>query len=286
MRALLRLALLGAAMDCCNAARDGKCLRYAKNWRNHQPRIRQFRERFESRTDIIGADLATTPLNAARASILLGDARRLVAKASKEKFRLCVTSPPYLNSFDYSDVYRPELFLGGFVRSNRSLMKIRLQTIRSHVQANWEPPKKEHFGTLYDNCIEEIRDYADTLWDPRLPTMIQAYFEDMEGVLRGLRQRAHTNASLWLVVSTSAYAGVEVPVDLILAEIGQRSGWFLREVGVLRYLRSSSQHVQHVEEQERKSVPLRESVVILDASKRQSNTQKATTQPWRTTSMN
>ena len=286
VRALLRLALLGAAMDCCNAARDGKCLRYAKNWRNHQPRIRQFRERFESRTDIIGADLATTPLNAARASILLGDARRLVAKASKEKFRLCVTSPPYLNSFDYSDVYRPELFLGGFVRSNRSLMKIRLQTIRSHVQANWEPPKKEHFGTLYDNCIEEIRDYADTLWDPRLPTMIQAYFEDMEGVLRGLRQRAHTNASLWLVVSTSAYAGVEVPVDLILAEIGQRSGWFLREVGVLRYLRSSSQHVQHVEEQERKSVPLRESVVILDASKRQSNTQKATTQPWRTTSMN
>lgn len=62
--------------------------------------------------------------------------------------------------------------------------------------------------------------------------MVQAYFEDMEVILRGLRRRAAANASLWLVVSTSAYAGVEVPVDLILAEIGQRSGWFLREVGV------------------------------------------------------
>jgi hypothetical protein len=261
-------------MDCCNAARDGKCLRYTQNWRNHQAAACQFRQRFESRVEIIHTDLATTPLNPARASVVEGDARRLVAKPSKEKFRLCVTSPPYLNSFDYSDVYRPELFLGGFVDSNKSLMKVRLKTVRSHVQASWELPKKEHFGTLYNNCIAQIRGYADDLWDPRLPTMIQAYFEDMEGILRGLRQRAHTNASLWLVVSTSAYAGVEVPVDLILAEIGQRTGWFLREVGVLRYLRSSSQHVKHVAEKERKSVPLRESVVILDASKRQTSTQK------------
>ena len=69
---------------------------------------------------------------------------------------------------------------------------------------------------------------------------------------------------MWLVVSTSAYAGVEVPVDLILAEIGQRTGWFLREIVVLRYLRSSSQHYK---KEENKSVPLRESVVIFDASK-------------------
>jgi hypothetical protein len=97
--------------------------------------------------------------------------------------------------------------------------------------------------------------------------MVQAYFEDMEQIFKGLRRRDLENASLWLVVSTSAYAGVEVPVDLILAELGQRSGWFLREVGVLRYLRSSSQHVKHVEDEKRKSVSLRESVVIFDASK-------------------
>lgn len=96
--------------------------------------------------------------------------------------------------------------------------------------------------------------------------MIKAYFEDMQRILEGLRKKADINASVWLIVSTSAYAGVEVPVDLILAEIGQRAGWFLREVGVLRYLRSASQHVKHVEEKDRKSVPLRESVVIFDST--------------------
>lgn len=269
-RDLLKLALIGAAMDCCNATRDGKCLRYKKGWADCEVPASQFRERFEVRAEAIASDLAAAPLIETPSCVTEGDARRLIASSVKDKFRLCVTSPPYLNSFDYSDIYRPELFLGGFVESTKSLMKVRLETIRSHVQAKWKHPVKNEFGTLYQDCIYNIQEHIEDLWDPRIPKMIQAYFEDMETILVGLRRKAVDNASVWLVVSTSAYAGVEVPVDLILAEIGQRAGWFLREVGVLRYLRSSSQHVKHVEDIDRKSVPLRESVVIFNASKKPS----------------
>ncbi len=264
LHALLKLALIGATMDCCNATRDGKCLRYHKEWARHQVTPARLRDRFEARTNVMASDLEETPLRNSGACVIEGDARNLI-RTLKEKFRICITSPPYLNSFDYSDVYRPELFLGGFVNSTAALMRVRLKTVRSHVQAKWDPPKKDHFGVLYRECVTKLREYGDELWDPRLPMMVQAYFEDMETVLKGLRAHARKNASVWLVVSTSAYAGVEIPVDLVLAEIGQRSGWFLREVGVLRYLRSSSQHVQHVDDDERKSVPLRESVVIFDA---------------------
>jgi hypothetical protein len=267
-RSLLLLALLGAAMDCCNATRDGKCLRYNKDWQDHEASGSKFRHQFETRVEVIAADLAATPLDRSRSSVVGGDARQILAAPSSERFHLCVTSPPYLNSFDYSDIYRPELFLGSFVDTNESLRKVRLQTVRSHVQASWEAPKKNAFGTLYRTCITRIKDHAENLWDPRIPEMVQAYFEDMEGILRALRNRAHPSASVWLVVSTSAYAGVEVPVDLILAEIGQRTGWFLREVGVLRYLRSSGQHMNHVEDDDRKSIPLRASMVIFDASKK------------------
>jgi hypothetical protein len=268
-RSLLQLALLGAAMDCCNATRDGKCLRYHKDWIDHEATASQFRFRLEARAKDIAADLRAAPISGKASQVKLGDARRLVPSVAREKFRLCVTSPPYLNSFDYSDVYRPELFLAGFVDSNDSLMKIRLKTIRSHVQASWEIPNNDDFGVLYRDCISAIRESADAMWSRRLPSMVQAYFEDMETILRGLRNRALDDASLWLVVSTSAYGGIEIPVDLIIAEVGQRSGWFLREVGVLRHLRSSSQHVKHVDEVTRKSVPLRESVVILDATRKQ-----------------
>ena len=267
-RSLLQLVLLGAAMDCCNATRDGKCLRYHKDWNRNEATASQFRSQIESRAKDIASDLQATPISGRASKVKLGDARHLVPAVAREKFRLCVTSPPYLNSFDYSDVYRPELFLGGFVDSNDTLMKIRLQTVRSHVQASWEKPTNDDFGVLYRDCISTIRDSTDLLWSERLPSMIQAYFEDMEKILRSLRNRALNNASLWLVVSTSAYGGIEIPVDFILADIGQRSGWFLREVGVLRHLRSSSQHVKHVDDLARKSVPLRESVVIFDATRR------------------
>ncbi len=263
---LIRLALIGAAMDCCNAHPDGKCVRYHKNWKANQATASRFVSFFEHRCDQIASDLSVTPLNNISANIMAGDARKLLVEPSAEKFNLCVTSPPYLNSFDYSDVYRPELFLGEFVKSTEELMKIRLKTVRSHIQAVWENPKSDLFGNIYEKCITDIRESDQETWSSRIPSMIQAYFEDMQVILRGLREQAEDSASVWLVVSTSAYAGVEVPVDLIIAEIGQSCGWFLREVGVLRYLRSSSQHFKHVVDKDRKAVPLRESVVIFDAS--------------------
>jgi hypothetical protein len=265
-RDLLKLGLIGAAMDCCNATRDGKCLRYKKDWEKNEADASSFQERFETRSQIIYDDLAAAPLSLGRC-VIQGDARKLIARERRSRFRLCVTSPPYLNSFDYSDVYRPELFLGDFVDSTECLMRVRLRTVRSHLQAKWKDPHKDDFGSLYEKCIIDLKGFRDQMWNRRIPTMVQAYFEDMEGVLKAMRQRALPNASVWLVVSTSAYGGIEVPVDLILAEIGSRTGWFLREIGVLRYLRSSSQHVKHVEDKKRKSIPLRESVVIFDASK-------------------
>ena len=217
---------------------------------------------------MVADDLKACPLGDVNATVYGGDARKLISTAAmKERFRLCVTSPPYLNSFDYSDIYRPELFLGGFVTSTKELMDVRLRTVRSHVQASWDAPTTSDFGSLYTNCAARVKEQAAELWDHRIPQMIQAYFEDMAGILKGLRARSLDNASAWFVVSTSAYGGVEIPVDLILADIGQRNGWFLREVGVLRYLRSSGQHMNRVEGADCKAVLLRESVVIFDASK-------------------
>lgn len=92
--------------------------------------------------------------------------------------------------------------------------------------------------------------------------MIQAYFEDMENLLTELKYKAHRNASLWIVVSTSAYAGVEIPVDLILADIGSKVGWKLEEVIVTRHIRNSNQNAKLWKNGDATSRRLRESIVI------------------------
>lgn len=266
-RDLLHLSLLGAAMDNCNATADGKCLRYKKDWKSAKFGRTSFEEAFEARMDNIFADLNLTEAPRVDSNVFGGDARKVMV-SDGQRFKLCLTSPPYLNSFDYSDVYRPELFLGKFVSSNAELAAIRKTTIRSHVQTTWERPERASFGQLYANVMKDVGARSHLLWDHRIPSMIQAYFEDMERVLLRLRRLAMPGAAVWIVVATSAYAGVEVPVDFIIAEIAERSGWFLSDVGVLRHLRSSGQHVNKLGEEAARALHLRESVVILKTSKR------------------
>jgi hypothetical protein len=262
---LFRLALMGAALDTCNATRDGKCLRYRKNWRQLKFDGKDFLSAFDKRIEVIRNDLEKCPIKGGISKVLRADIRGALQKGLSRLFKLCVTSPPYLNSFDYSDVYRPELFLGGFVKNNKDLRRVRLQTVRSHVQIKWEPPTMTTFGPLYNEAVARIREHKNLLWDHRLLTMIQAYFEDISGVLKNLRTFAQSDASLWLIVSTSAYAGVEIPVDLIIADIGVQVGWSLREVDVLRHLRSSGQCLNIACRDSDNTLRLRESVVILDA---------------------
>lgn len=135
-------------------------------------------------------------------------------------------SPPYLNTFDYTDIYRPEQFLGKFISRRDELYNLRLHTVRSHVQAKWKLPTKTDFGYLYNETISEINKKKDYLMHKNISYMIQAYFEDMFNLFQLLKTKAKKGASMWIVVSNSAYAGIEVPVDLILGNIGSKSGWY------------------------------------------------------------
>jgi hypothetical protein len=267
-RTLTRLAVIAAAMDAANAEKDGKCLRFKHSWDKIRYSYADFRNALERRRDDMLADcLETEVMRSGSASIQLGDSRGI---PQNENFDLCVTSPPYLNSFDYTDVYRPELFLGGFVKTMGELTALRTRTLRSHVQTRWSSPLASDFGQHYDETISKLDAERNHLWNRRIPEMVQAYFEDMSSVFLNLRSKAKQSASIWLVVSTSAYSGVEIPVDLILADVAGRNGWFLREVTVLRYLRRVSGQQWHKlnNASDGEGPYLRESLVVLDARPR------------------
>lgn len=261
VRPFLKLALLRAAMDNCNAYPDGKCLRYKRLESYDSFNRNSLLERFEEYCTLIENDLESTPFVPGFSNVLCMDSRRL-ANCAVRNFDLCVTSPPYLNSFDYSDVYRPEMFLAGYVCDNQQLMRIRLRTLRSHLQANWKAPVKARFGAMYAKAVKEIVARKQALWSVRIPEMIQAYFEDMEKLLVDLSNRANPGALLKIAVGTSAYGGVVIPVDFILAEIAEQTNWELQEIQVVRRLRSSAQLWSHGD-RDKKVPELRESIIIL-----------------------
>jgi len=261
IRKLFRLSLITAAMQNCNATRDGKCLRYRLSWKEYNFDKNSFLKSLSTKLDQMIEDIEQYPIPQT-ASIINADARKALYGANQVgKFKLCVTSPPYLNTFDYTDIYRPELFLGKFISNRQELYNLRLQTVRSHVQAKWTLPTMNDFGLLYNEALSQIKDNQENLMHKNIPVMIQAYFEDMFNLLKLLRSKADKNASIWLVVSNSAYADIEVPVDLILGDIGSKAGWYLKEIGVLRYLKKrKTKYSSNITQ-------LRESVIFFSTSK-------------------
>ena len=258
---LYRLALVSAAMMNSNAIKDGKCLRYKKNWQELYYSKKSFLDNFRNNCIIMSDDLKSTPISKV-ATILNDDVRKILKETKFKNFKLCITSPPYLNSFDYSDIYRPELFLCKYVRNNNDLGKLRLKTLRSHMQVNWELPIKSKYGCIYQSCLDELLVRKKYLWNNKIPIMIQAYFEDIEKLLVDLQKKAVKDAQLWIIVSTSAYAGIEIPVDLIIANIGTMTGWDLDGINTIRYMRNSTQNAKKYSEEIGSAKRLRESLII------------------------
>ena len=261
MRKIIRLALISSAMQNGNAKRDGKCLRYRNNWDKNNFNKDSFLESLMLNISNIKSDIINAPIKV-KSKIFKGDCRSILQSSTEmNDFKLCITSPPYLNTFDYTDIYRPELFLGKFIHSSQELYDLRLKTIRSHVQAKWFNPTLNDFGLLYQQTIKFINENKKDLMHKNIPLMIQAYFEDMYNILKLLKIKAAKDAEIWFVVSNSAYAGLEVPVDLIVSDIASRAGWFLKEIGVLRYVKKrKTKYSPEIKE-------LRESVIILSNSK-------------------
>ncbi len=233
---VLKLTLVSSLMANANARRDGKCFKYKKGWEKNGYGRESFMESIRANLAVCVNDVKNSHV-LVPPQIICNDSRAFLKNDGRENFSLCITSPPYLNTFDYTDIYRPELFMGGFIPSNEALYQLRLNTVRSHVQALWRKPIDEDFGPDYSKVMEHLQSHQDLLMCKRIPLMVQAYFEDMKDILESIFKKMRAGGQVWIVVSTSAYAGIEVPVDTIIGHIGMQMGFELLGIQKMRDIR-------------------------------------------------
>lgn len=233
---VLKLTLVSSLMANANARRDGKCFKYKKGWEKNGNGKDSFLTSLSENLTVCISDVKNTQV-LVNPQIVCDDSRAFLKNDDRKNYSLCITSPPYLNTFDYTDIYRPELFMGGFIPSNEALYQLRLNTVRSHVQALWRKPTDDEFGPEYSRVMEHIQSHPDLLMCKRIPLMVQAYFEDMKDILESIFKKMRIGGQVWIVVSTSAYAGMEVPVDTIIGHIGIQTGFELIGIQKLRDIR-------------------------------------------------
>jgi hypothetical protein len=76
---------------------------------------------------------------------------------------------------------------------------------------------------------------------------VRTYFADLALVCQEVHPLLRRGGKAWIVVSTSGYAGVELPVDLIMGDVVSKSGWKLCGIYVLRELRAAGQYWSRLE---------------------------------------
>lgn len=217
--------------------------------------------RLLARAEMIADDLdnaSTRPVG----RVVCGDARLAGSwtRASTDgPFAGCVTSPPYLNNFDYADATRLELYFlktvstwrqmcdevraGMVIATTQQTAKARAD--RALVRLRRERPRVAVELVALTEALqcERARRERGKEYDRVLP----AYFDDLARVLAHLNQHMSPGAVSAWVIGDSAPYGVYVDTPRLIGELANESGFaVLDDVPVrsrgLRWRKNGSRH--------------------------------------------
>lgn len=237
---LLRVLLGSILVDMSNVVISGKGRRYRGNWKATQKSPQDVSSAFQAAFHAAIFDIrAHGSRQCETYTLLRGDSRVQVENAPQTDIALF--SPPYPNSFDYTDIYNVELWVLGYLKSRQDNTALRNATLRSHVQVSRDMSWEGLESPKLHKTVKALRKKQDDLWDPNLPDMIGAYFADLDGILKSIRSRMNPDGAVLMTVGDSRYAGVLVDVGDILSELAGGAGYVCEAVTPIRAMKTSAQ---------------------------------------------
>lgn len=236
-----RVALGAVLIDCSNVYVNGKGRRYRGAWRSNQPTAEKLDLLFSQQFNTSFEDVLRFERRPrSRVTVINGDSRTALQQVD-EKADLIVFSPPYPNSFDYTDIYNVELWVLGYIGSSADNLALRNQTLRSHVQIRRAYDGPAMTSSTLNAVLDALASRRETLWDATIPEMVGAYFRDLELVLEQSHRLLPTTGRVMMVVGDSRYADVRIEVATILAELARGMGFGRVSTREVRQMRASAQ---------------------------------------------
>lgn len=213
---------------------------------------------FRKKVEEIVSDLKITK-NQGKEPTIINDSCLNMGNYDIPEIDISVFSPPYANCFDPFEVYKTELWVGDFISGYADLSNRRKMALTSNLNANL---KKEFDSVHRTYLLQKIISYLNnqTLWDRRIPKMLDTYFYDMFLLLKNLYKKTKKGGYCVIVVGNSAYSRLAIPTDILLGELGENVGFKVKEIIEARRNETSSQ--QHAK-LDGYSDYLRESLIIL-----------------------
>lgn len=219
LRDFLMLALIDTTGRVARVKKMGRSLRKVK-----KPRM-PVKKFFLNKCERMLKDLEKASLPEIESQVFEKDAR--LFELEENSMESVITSPPYLNKIEYTAVYKLEL--GLFFKGQET-------RLRAYI-------------------ADEVSGLAPK--EGGLPLIAQAYFEDLEKVLKNIFHCLKPKGKVFVVVGGGCFPETVVQSDGILAEKAKKIGFNLVEIIPARW-------IQCVTRRTIKVGKVRESIVVLE----------------------
>lgn len=249
---LFFVVLSSILLDVSNLYRNGKCLSYKKNWEEITLSEADVFKKFDDKINKeIKKDIQSIKKTAQNnQNILFNEDSRvgIERKVENNSIDLVITSPPYLNSRDYTDTYMLELKTLGLTNTYEEVRNLREKTLRSHVQIKWQDNESINNKTL-ESTLKLLKDGSGNqeMWNSSILDMVRLYFVDMQKIFHVLYKKVKLGGRIYFNVSNSAYFNVMINTLKICAEIAESEGFKVIEIRKARKLKPSPQQKEQIE---------------------------------------
>jgi len=235
--------------------RDVACVRvgwpYQSPNKQRQPRFLDPLVRFRQRAAWMREDIRSLKITVdgdIPASVVHGDARdpSAWAKVAPGTGRGCVSSPPYLNNFDYADATRLELYFWGDISSwSQMCSTVRSGMLTATTQqssvgaANTALRNLEQFGEVAKaiaRLVEVLRNQRESRKRGKeYDRVVPDYFAAIADVLANLARAMAAGAPVVWLVGDSAPYGVYVDTPALISELAEQVGFVAEKDVILRH---------------------------------------------------
>ena len=205
-------------------------------------------------------------------SVINGDARKLASYVNERKVDMILTSPPYLNNYDYADRTRLETYFWGLYDSwaditanvrNKLMMAATTQVHRNKMARTIEMSLVRSINPLVHAELSDAVSRLGILRKQKsgkksYDLMTAGYFEDMARVITQAHSVLKPGCPFILVLGDSAPYGVHIPTDEFIGKLALGAGFTSFSVEVIR-----NRGNKWPSNAQRHKVPLRESIVTV-----------------------
>lgn len=180
-----------------------------------------------------------------------GSCLNILPELKSRKYKAIITSPPYCNRYDYTRTYALEHALLGIkedelIKLRQTMLSCTVENKPKELSDIWPPyseagqifQKQELINAILEFLEEEKKN--KNLNNNGIPRMIKGYFYEMTAVISECYRVLDNGGLMFMVNDNVRYAGVSIPVDIILSKIAEDIGFEISNILVLPQTKGNS----------------------------------------------